>query len=211
MHDWDYAIVTNRYINPSLLKSDRWPPGDAIHIIYADSVPLCAVLERKTRADYLGYKALEEGRNQDAIRLFEEALKINDGDEMIFYNFARALFNDGQTTKADSALNEALEINPEFEPVLMYLGNIAGEQGKEDKAAEYYEKVISINRKYFKAYVELAVIMTEKDMQKARKLLRTCLTVNPGYKPAVVALADTYRETDPDIAEKYDRLAETIK
>ena len=211
MHDWDYAIVTNRYINPSLLKSDRWPPGDAIHIIYADSVPLCAVLERKTRADYLGYKALEEGRNQDAIRLFEEALKINDGDEMIFYNFARALFNDGQTTKADSALNEALEINPEFEPALMYLGNIAGEQGKEDKAAEYYEKVISINRKYFKAYVELAVIMTEKDMQKARKLLRTCLTVNPGYKPAVVALADTYRETDPDIAEKYDRLAETIK
>jgi hypothetical protein len=35
--------------------------------------------------------------------------------------------------------------------------------------------------------------------------------MNPGYKPAIKALADTYRATDPDIAEKYDKLMETIK
>jgi tetratricopeptide (TPR) repeat protein len=162
-YDWDYAIITNRYITPFRLKNKTWPPRNAIHIIYADSVPICAVLERRTKADYFGYKALEEGRNSDAIRFFEEALKINDEDELIFYNFARALYNDGQFAKADSVLKRVLEINPEFEPVLMYLGNIAKVQGKMDIAADYYKKLIGINRKYYKAYVELEEIMAEKN------------------------------------------------
>jgi tetratricopeptide (TPR) repeat protein len=161
-YDWDYAIITNRYITPSRLKNKTWPPRNAIHIIYADSVPVCAVLERRTKADYYGYKALYEGRNSDAIRFFEEALKIDDEDELIFYNFARALYSDGQFAKADSVLKRALKINPEFEPALMYLGNIAKVQGKMDIAADYYKKLIAVNRKYFKAYTELEEIMDGK-------------------------------------------------
>jgi len=46
---------------------------------------------------------------------------------------------------------------------------------------------------------------------KARDLLRTCLVMSPGYKPAITALADTYRKTNPDIAKKYDELANTIR
>ena len=35
--------------------------------------------------------------------------------------------------------------------------------------------------------------------------------MNPGYKPAIIALADTYRGIDPDIAGKYDKLADSVK
>jgi len=35
--------------------------------------------------------------------------------------------------------------------------------------------------------------------------------MNPRYKPAITALADTYRDSDPEIAEKYDLLAESFK
>jgi hypothetical protein len=45
---------------------------------------------------------------------------------------------------------------------------------------------------------------------RARDLLRTCLTMSPRYKPAISALADTYRKSNPDIAKKYDALAKTI-
>jgi tetratricopeptide (TPR) repeat protein len=163
MNDWDYAIITNRYISPFMLKNKIWPPEDAMHIVYADSVPLCAVLERKTRDDYQGYLALEGGRNDDAMEMFRDALKIVNDDEMIFYNFARALINDGQYTKADSVLKGALEINPESEVVLMYLGNIAKFQGKMDLAADYFIKLLSINRKNYDAYVELEKIIIEKN------------------------------------------------
>ena len=210
-YDWDYAIITNRYISPFKLKNNLWPPENAIHIIYADSVPICAVLERKTKSDYLGYKVLEEGRIKESLGLFEDALKIDNADEMIFYNFARALYNDGQYLKADSVLKKALEINPEFEPVLMYLGNIAKFRDESGKAAGYYEKLIKINFKYYKAYVELAGLVAEKDILRARKLLRDCLTVNPEYKPAILALADSYNKSNPELAEKYYKMAETIK
>ena len=106
--DWDYAIVTNRYISPFQLRSKIWPPENSIHNIYADKIPVCAIIERKSKDDYAGYIALNEGRNKDAIDYFEKALNIDDRDEMIFYNFAAALYNDGQYRKADSLLKRGL-------------------------------------------------------------------------------------------------------
>jgi tetratricopeptide (TPR) repeat protein len=211
MYNWDYAIIANRYIQPSKLKEKKWPPENAIHIIYADKIPVCAVLERKTNADYQGLKALEKGENAKAINLFEEALKSDAGDEMIFYNFARALYNDGEYGKADSVLKAGLEINPDFEPILMYLGNIAAYRENKDLALNYYDRVIRTNRKYFQAYVESAKLVAENDLPEARALLKECLRMNPKYKPAISGLADTYRETDPDIAKKYDEMAANIK
>jgi hypothetical protein len=210
-HDWDYAIIVNRYITPFQLKNGMWPPKNAIHIIYADSVPLCAVLERKTKADFNGFTALNEGRNSDAINYFEKALKTDDADEMIFYNFALALYNEKQYLKADSVLKKAVDINPEFEPALMYLGNIAKSNGRSDEAVMYYERVLKADRKYFEAYVSLAELVGGRDIHRARSLLETCLTINPGFRPAIVAMADTYRNTDPEIARRYDELANKIK
>jgi tetratricopeptide (TPR) repeat protein len=211
LSDWDYAIVANRYISPFKLKKQIWPPKNAIHLIYADNVPVCAIIDRKTKDDYAGYLALTEHRNDEAISCFEKAVKIDDQDEMIFYNFAAALFNSGQYQKADSLLKKGLELNPDFEPILMYLGNIARAQSRKDEAIGYYERVIEANSKYFEAYVGLAELLTEKDVIKARKLLTTCLNMSPGYKAAIIALAGTYRLSNPDIAKKYYDLADTIK
>ncbi|HZY24470.1 MAG TPA: tetratricopeptide repeat protein [Bacteroidales bacterium] len=211
LSDWDYAIVTNRYIPPFQLKKKIWPQKDAIHLIYADDVPVCAIIERKTKDDYAGYLALTQGRNEEAIRYYEKALKIEDQDEMIFYNFATAVFKAGQYQRADSLLKKGLELNPDFEPILMYLGNIARAQSRNDDAMVYYERVIEANRKYFEAYVDLAELFTKRNVIKARRLLMTCLDMNPGYKLAIRALGDTYKVSNPDIARKYYDLADTIK
>lgn len=211
MYDWDYAIITNRYIPACQLRNKTWPPGNAIKVIYAAGVPVCAVLERKSKDDYWGYESFQNGNMKESVKFFEEALKINREDEMIFYNFASALIEDGQFERADSALKKCLELNPDFDLALMYLGNIAILKGSTDEAIGYYEKVISANRKYFDAYVELSKLIADKDVMKARDLLRSCLTMSPEYKPAIIALADTYRLSDPEVAKKYDDLANTIK
>jgi hypothetical protein len=211
LYDWDYAIVANRYISPYQLKNKIWPPENAIHIVYADKIPVCAILERESKSDYFGYLALKEGNIKAALRFFEESLKAGNKDEMIFYNFAAALYKNGESEKADSVLKKGLDLNPDFDPILMYLGNIAKAQNKKDDAIMYYEKIISLNRKYFEAYVELSGLIADNDIRRARKLLRTCLTINPNYKPAIVSLADTYRKTDPEVAKKYDNLADSIE
>jgi len=209
--DWDYAIIVNRYILPFQLKTGTWPPENAIHIVYADSIPVCVVLERSTKDDYNGFAALNEGKNNDAIGFFNKALKSDDGDEMIFYNFARALYNEKQYLRADSVLKKALEINPDFEPALMFLGNIAKSNGRADEAVLYYERVLKANRKYFEAYVGLAELLAGSDINRARSLLKTCLTLNPGFRPAIIAMADSYRISYPEIARKYDELANKTK
>jgi tetratricopeptide (TPR) repeat protein len=211
MEDWDYAIVVNRYISPFQLKNKIWPPDNAIHIVYADKVPLCAVLERKSKDDLIGNNALNEGRTDDAVKYFERALQSDGRDEMIYYSYAKALYNGGRIQKADSMLKKSMELRPDFEPALMYLGNIARSQNQTDEAIYYYGKVIAANRKYFEAYVGLAELFRGRDLMKARDLLRTCLTMNPRYKPAVIALADSYRNTDPAIAKKYDELADSLE
>ena len=162
-------LWSTRYISPFKLRKRHWPPENAIHIIYADDIPVCAVIERKSKDDYCGYIALNEGRNKDAVQHFEKVVGIDDSDEMIFYNFGAALYNDGQYQKADSVLKRGLEINPDFEPILMYLGNIARSLNKEDEAIRYYERVIEADRKYFEAYVGIAELLTDKDVVKARR------------------------------------------
>jgi tetratricopeptide (TPR) repeat protein len=211
IEEWDYAIVTNRYIPPYKLKNGNWPPKNAIHVIYADSVPVCAVLERKSVDDYNGYRLMSEGKYSESVKYFEKALVSDCSDEMIFYNFAAVLYNLGEKQKADSLLKESLKVNPDFEPSLMYLGNIAKLEKDNNTAVRYYERVIESNRKYFEAYVELAGLIKEQDILKARSLLRRCITMNPKYKPAIIALADTYRISDPEIASKYDKLADSVK
>ncbi len=210
-YDWDYAIITNRYIPVNQLINKTWPPENAIKVIYADNIPVCAILERKSKDDFLGYEALEAGRTKDALKYFEQALKFDDGDELFYYNFASALYDDGQFEKADYTLKKSLEINPDFDLALMYLGNIANFKGRSEEAADYFEKVISVNRKYFEAYVELSKLIVKSDVKKARELLRSCLNINSRFKPAIVALADTYRVSDPEIAKKYDDIANRIK
>ncbi len=209
--DWDYMIVSNSYIPAELLQNKNWPPKKAIHVIYADKVPVGAVLKRETKLDLLGYEALLKGEIPKSTKLFNDALKINAQDELIFYNFATALVKEGKIDSARVVLESALKINPGYEPVLMYLGNIALTQNNPRKAIGYYETLLGCNRKYNEAYVALSKLLMDSDMAKARGLLKTCLTMNPGYKPAIISLADSYRKSNPEIAKKYDELANKYK
>ncbi|HEY3389698.1 MAG TPA: hypothetical protein VGK38_09020 [Prolixibacteraceae bacterium] len=209
--DWDYMIVANSYIPANQIKDKIWPPKNAIHVIYADEVPVCAILKRESKHDLQGYKALIKGDTSESIRFFKEALKINTQDELIFYNFATALVKEGKVDSAKTVLLSALKINPGYEPVIMYLGNIAVTQNNPGEAIRYYETLIGYNRKYFEAYVGLSKLLMNSDIAKARGLLKTCLTLNPCYKPAILALADSYRKSDPEVARKYDELANSYK
>jgi len=209
--DWDYMIVANSYIPVNQIQNKIWPPKDAIHVIYADNVPVCAILKRATKLDLQGYEALKRGETTNAKRFFDSTLKINTPDQRIFYNFAAALVTEAKIDSAKTMLQSALKIDPYYEPVLMYLGNIAVSQNHPDEAIGYYEKLIAYNRKYFEAYIGLSKLLMDKDIIKARSLLKTCLTMNPRYKTAILTLADSYRKSDPEVATKYDELANSIK
>ena len=185
-----------------------WPPKNSIKIIYADDIPICAVVKRESKADFLGHRAFQQHHPVESVKYYEEAVKKDCQDELIFFNFASVCYSMGDKEKAMSLLGKGLEINPESEQILMFQANIHAENGEKEKATVLYKQVIGLNRKYFDAYPPLAKILVErKELKEARTLLKSCLTMQPGFKAAYAGLADSYRESDPEVAKKYDSLA----
>ncbi|MDX9882294.1 MAG: tetratricopeptide repeat protein [Prolixibacteraceae bacterium] len=208
--NWDYAIVGNSYIHPEQLKKGNWPPGNAIHTVYADGVPICTVLKRQTYDDYRGIKALEQNNYAEAEKLLAKAAKIDPTNELIYFKLARALLEQGKTREAVAVLKKNIEVHPEYEPALLLMGTISEQEGNSYQAIKYYGKVIETNKKYFVAYIKLANLYRETNVEKAREVLKACIRVNPHHKEAILALAGTYDATEPEIALKYRELANSI-
>lgn len=210
-YNWDYAIVANSYIPPFQLKNQIWPPSNTIHTIFADGIPICAVVERVTKDDLLGIQEQNKGDNIKSALLFENAFRLDPQNELICYKFAEVLLVNGEKDQANKMLTKCLEINPDYEKALVLLGDEALKSGDLQKAAVFYEKTVQANRKYYRVYPKLATIYTETNVSKARKVLKDCLRLNSKYKPALEALADTYRKSDPEIARKYDEILNKLK
>jgi MFS family permease len=209
--DWDYAIVVNSYVHPDQLKNKSWPPGNTIHEICVDGVPVCAILERPSKSDFEGIAKLESGEIVAAIPLLEEGLKATPQNQYLWYKYAWALYKSNRIEEAQDALNSGLKVLPDDELILQFMGDIALEKGDSLVAPLYYERAINANCKFLRPYVKLAKLYLISDRKKARLVLMKCLRFDSRYKPAILALADTYRTSDPDIAKKYDQLANSIK
>ncbi|HAH23980.1 MAG TPA: hypothetical protein DCL77_09530, partial [Prolixibacteraceae bacterium] len=209
--DWDYAIIANSYIPACQLKNKTWPPVNTIHTITADGIPICAVIKRVTKDDLEGLKALEKGDNIKSALLLQKAVQADPQNEWICYKFAQSLARQNRNGEAVQQFNKSLEINPEFEPSLIMLGAQALIGYDKVKAAGYFRKAMIANRKYMDAYVQLAAIYGETNVELARKILKDGLKINPRYKPALQALANSYRRTAPEVARKYDELMNTLK
>ena len=209
-YNWDYAIVANSYIPPFQLKNKIWPPSNTIHTIFADGIPICAVVERVTKTDFEGIQEQNKGDNIKSALLFENAMGFDPQNELLCYKFAEVLLATGKVDEADRMLAKCLEINPDFEMALILLGDEALKIGNVQKAADFYERTIRANRKYYGAYPKLAGIYAETNVLKARRILKDCLKLNSRYKPALEALADTYRKSNPEIARKYDEMSQKV-
>lgn len=62
----------------------------------------------------LGAYAMEQGRNEEAIPLFQQALRISPALVLVRLDLAVALIRTGKTGEARSVLEKALEFNPSF-------------------------------------------------------------------------------------------------
>jgi tetratricopeptide (TPR) repeat protein len=210
-YDWDYAIVANSYIPAVQLKNKVWPPENTIHTVMADGIPICAVIKRSTKDDFMGIVELKNRNYINSALLFEKALKIDRQNEMICYKFAESLIGQNQVARAEEVLKKGLEINPEFELAWELLGDLAKRKNDTDNACKFYENSIAANRKYCNVYPKLAAIYAETNVDRARSLLHKCLKINRRFLPALELLAKLYRETAPEKAAFYDRMINKLK
>lgn len=209
-NNWDFAVVANSYIPPYLLKNKIWPPVNTIHTIFADGIPVCAILERRTKDDLKGIQEYKTGNYAKSVTLLQNALAVDPENELISFTLAEAFFKLNDGWQAKQALQECLRINPYYEPALILSGDWALIGKDPQKAAGFYEETLQANSKQLSVYPKLAAVYALTDVVKARKILRACLKIDPKYKPALRTLADTYRKTDPEKAQQIDKLINNL-
>lgn len=205
-YDWDYAVVANSYIAPYLLKNKIWPPVNTIHTIFADGIPVCAVLERRTKDDLTGIHEYQAGNYSESVVSLRKALAVDPENELISYKLAEALYKLGQNEQADQSLKKCLGMNPYYEPAMILSGDRMLLENDPQKAAGFYEETLRVNRKQLSVYPKLAGIYAMTDVARAKKLLQVCLKIDPRYKPALRSLAGIYRKTNPGKAQQIDEL-----
>ncbi len=92
---------------------------------------------------YLGYGLMNAGRSQDAVRTFDEAMRLNPLYP-IWYRalMARALDACGQPERAVEVARSALELRPENFPSQLNLASLLGRAGQSEEAARYVAGVL---------------------------------------------------------------------
>ncbi|MDD1728780.1 MAG: tetratricopeptide repeat protein [Methanospirillum sp.] len=102
-----------------------------------------------------------QGDNSEAIKSFDEALKIDPNNEVAWNNKGTALIGLGEFDQAIEAFNNAIESNGKYEDALINKGIILKFQGKYDEAIEAFNKALAINPNNTKALNEKTATETQ--------------------------------------------------
>jgi hypothetical protein len=59
--DWDYGIFGLNYLDPVLLKDNKWKPAGEIKTFYHLGNPVAVLVRRKDKSDFYGISEIKNG------------------------------------------------------------------------------------------------------------------------------------------------------
>lgn len=107
----------------------------------------------------LGESLLYQGRIQECLGYFEQALKISPNKQVARVSMAYALLLAGDLANANQQAEWALRENPSLVQAYAVKGLIASKQGDYPTAVRSYEEAIALKPDYISAQVELAWLL----------------------------------------------------
>ncbi len=203
--DWDYCIIVNSYIDANQLQTGMWPPKNTIHTIEVDGKPICAILKRDNRDDYLGFstKATAEGIKDNpvlkdsltklSISYFKSALKADSRNETALLSLTETYMNMQNLDTAMYYVDILLAVYPSYENGLNYKGWLSIQTFDKTQnqklltdAQKAFETIIKVNYKYIYGYYGLAMTYIRMNqLDKAMATLEDGMKVNPNFPPVV--------------------------
>lgn len=161
--NWDYAIVANSYINGWQIRKGYWPPANTIHTIDVDGVPVCAILKREDKNDFLAAQAMEKNQPAKAIELYQKALEADPYNETAILNLSKLYLNTKQLDKALATIEKGLKFYPDWDKGLNIKAMAYINQNKIKEATAIFEHIVrEINQNFSGAYYYLGVIYTNQ-------------------------------------------------
>ena len=120
----------------------------------------------------LGYAYLNQGKYQEAIVSFKEAIRINPDDAYAYHFLGQAYSDQGQYQEAIVFYKEAIRINPGFAGAYNNLGVAYFEQGHYQKAYDSYKKALQHDPEMNEAHFNLGEVEAILNTKGADTLAR---------------------------------------
>jgi len=141
------------------------------NIVWKDAVSLWSDNVQKTPnkagpRNGLGLALFEQGRIEEAIFQYREALRIKSDDAEIHNNLGVALEKRGNIKKAIIHYSQAIRIRPDYAEALNNLGVALARQGKDKEAIYRYSQALRINPDYAEAHNNLGLVLVRQGRLK---------------------------------------------
>ncbi|MGP8198766.1 MAG: tetratricopeptide repeat protein [Limisphaerales bacterium] len=130
----------------------------------------------------LGNALCDEGRVDEAITHYQEALQIQPNQAEFHNNLGTAFRQEGRVDEAITQYQEALQIQPNEAEMRYNLGNALLQKGRVDEAIADYQKVLQIKPDYAEAHNNLAIALFQKGrVDDAITHYEQALQIQPGF------------------------------
>jgi len=139
-----------------------------------------------------GHVLQQQGRTDEAIVQYREALRLNPAYTDVFCNLGLALYQLGQTGEAIARFREALQLNPASTDAHCNLGLALFQQGQTEDAIAQYREALRVCPDHADAHNNLgnALLFGQGRSEEAMAHFREALRINPAHADAHLNLGN---------------------
>jgi len=139
----------------------------------------------------LGHTMFQQGRTEEAVAQFDQALRIHPDQAEAHYNLGVALAQQGRAQEAIAEYREALRIDPTDIFAHNNLGNALFYQGRTKDAIAEFREAVRIDPDYENAHNNLGNALCQEGLiDDAIDQYRQALRIDPAYADALFDLAN---------------------
>jgi tetratricopeptide (TPR) repeat protein len=137
----------------------------------------------------LGVVLAIDGRTEEAIDHYREALRIRPDHAQAHGNLGQALWESGRAGEAESSYREALRLDPDHEEAHYNLANLLASRGDAAQAEQHYLAALAGRRGYAMAHNNYgAMLAAAGRFEEARTQFEAALRARPDHAEAHVNL-----------------------
>jgi len=161
-------------------QTSFWHDSETLWTHTLDCTPVNVVAH-----NFLGRALVREGRMDEGIRHFREALRFNPDYDDAHNNLAVALVAQGEGSEAISHYERALEFKPNSAVIHNNLGIALAGLKRIDEAIEHYKVALNLQPEYAEAHSNLGDALASRgQLREAIQHYEKALALNRDYVPA---------------------------
>jgi tetratricopeptide (TPR) repeat protein len=139
-------------------------------------------------------EAMQQGHDEEAEKLFAQALEVCPVDERARCRYADLLWRRGQHAQAVKQMEEAARLSGGDAGLLVQLGQMQLARGEKDKAGDCAKKAVQSDRNLASAWALLGDTQRAAyDSEAALASYHKALSLQEFYPPVQMAVAEIYR------------------